>query len=72
MSNFMGYKTILLGKNLDEVVDVLIERTINRHVEIMNHFTGMKIAWDNLLSVHISTLYARILLDGVLNHFAER
>ena len=39
---------------------------------MMNHLTSTKIAWDNLLSVHISMLYAQGLLDGVLNHFAER
>ena len=32
----------------------------------------MKIAWDNLVSVHISMFYAQRLPDGVLDHFAER
>ena len=39
---------------------------------MMNHLTAMKIVWDNLVSVNISLFYAQRLLDGVLNHFAER
>ena len=38
----------------------------------MNRLNGMKIAWDNLVSIHVSMFYAQRLLDGVLNHFAER
>ena len=37
----------------------------------MNHLNRMKVAWDNLVSVHVSMIYAQRLLDGVLNHFAE-
>ena len=36
-----------------------------------NHFTSMKIAWDNLLSVHLSMFFAQRLLDGLLNNLAE-
>ena len=39
---------------------------------MMNRLTSMKIAWDNMVSAHISTLYGQRLLGGVLNHFAER
>ena len=38
----------------------------------MNPLTSMKIAWDSLVSVHISMFYAQRLLDSILNHFAER
>ena len=37
-----------------------------------NHLNGMKIAWDNLVSFHSSMFFALRLLDGLLNHFAER
>ena len=36
---------------------------------MMNHLTSMKIASENLVSVHISMFYAQRLLYGVLNHF---
>ena len=39
---------------------------------MMNQLNCMKIAWDSLVSVNISRFYAQRLLDGVLNHFAER
>ena len=29
----------------------MMQRKINRYLEIMNHFTSMKIAWDNMVSV---------------------
>ena len=32
----------------------------------------MKIACDKLVAVNISMLYAQIILDGVLNDFADR
>ena len=32
----MGYKTILLEKSLDEVID---QRKVKRHLEMMNHLT---------------------------------
>ena len=38
----------------------------------MDFLNGMKVAWGNLASFHRSMFYARRLLDGVLNHFAER
>ena len=38
----------------------------------MKHLTGMKIAWDNLVSVNRSMFYAQRFLDGILNNFAER
>ena len=57
---------------MDEVVDQRFERKVNRHLEMMNHLPGMKVAWDNLVCVEISMFYARRLRDGVLNHFAER
>ena len=68
----MGYKTILVEKILDENIDKKIERKINRHLKMMNHINGMKIAGDNLVSFHRSMFFAQRLLDGVLNHFAER
>ena len=37
---------------------------------MMNNLTGMKIASDNLVPAHM--LYVQRLLEGVLNHFAER
>ena len=61
-ASFMGNKTILLEKILDEVIDQ----------RLMNHLTSMKIASDNLVVVHISMSYAQRLLDGMLDHFAER
>ena len=40
---------------------------------MMNHLTSMKIAWDNMLSTHISMFYGKdFWMPGVLNHFAER
>ena len=66
----MGYKTIFLEK-IWMKSSSKIERKINRHLEMMNHLTGMKIAWGNLVLAHISMLYAQRFLDGVLNHFAE-
>ena len=39
---------------------------------MMNHLTSMKTAWNILLSVQISMLCAQGLLDGALNHIAER
>ena len=38
---------------------------------MMNYLTSKKIAWDNLVSVHISMFYAKRLPDRVLNYFAE-
>ena len=34
--------------------------------------SGMKIAWNNLVSFHRSMFLAQRLLDGVRNYFAER
>ena len=64
---YMGYKTISLEKNLDEVIE-----QVNKHLEMMNYLTRMKIARENLLSIPKSMFYAQRLLDGVLNHFAVR
>ena len=54
----MGYKTIFL-ENFDCVNRPEIESNVNRHLKMMNQLTSMKIAWDNLLSVHISMSYAQ-------------
>ena len=49
----MGYKTMFLE-------NIWVKSTIKdlkksyRHLEMMNHLTSMKIAWDNLVSVNIS------------------
>ena len=50
----------------------MIERKVNRHLEMMNHLTSMRITGDNMVSVYISMFYAQIPLYGVLNHLAER
>ena len=66
----MGHKTILLEKFW--MNQSKIERKVKKNLEMMNHLTSMNIAWDNMLSTHISMFYGQRLLDGVLNHFAER
>ena len=66
----MRYKTILLGRISDEVIDQRLK--IDRHLEMMIYLTSMKIAWDKMVSVHVSMFYDQRLLDGVLNNFAER
>ena len=69
----MGYKTNWLEKILDEVIDQRIERKINRHLEMMNHLSGMKIAClpGTTWYLSIDLFFAQRLLDGVLKHFAE-
>ena len=52
----MGYKTILLEEIL----------------EMMNPLTSIQNAWYNLVSVQLAMFYGQRLLDGALNHFAER
>ena len=66
----MGYKTILLEKSLDEVID---QRKVKRHMEMMNHLTS---TYENRLRQlgicpFVYALCTR-LLDGVLNYFAAR
>ena len=65
----MGYKTMFLEKILGEVNDQ--ERNVYRHLEVMNHLTSMKIAWDNLVPVNVLRIKTSAWV-GVLNHFAER
>ena len=50
---------------------IKIEGKVNRHLEMMNHLTCMKIAWDSLVSIQVSMFYAQNLLDGLLNNFPE-
>ena len=66
----------------------MVERNVKRRLEMMNHLNDMKIAWDNIswvperesgtqgrdniVSVHISMFYRQRLLDGVIDHFAEK
>ena len=68
----MRYTTILLEKILIELIDQILKEKVNRQLEMMNHLNRMKTAWDNLASVHASIFCPQRLLDGVLNHFAER
>ena len=46
----------------DEVIDQ--GRKIIGHQGMMNHLNGIKIVWGNLVSVHVLTLYAQIVLMG--------
>ena len=39
---------------------------------MMNHLTGIEIARDNMVSVHIFMLFAQRSLDGGTRPFAER
>ena len=39
---------------------------------MMSHLTSMKITWDNVLFADISFFYGQRILDGVVNHLAER
>ena len=54
----MGYKVLYL-KNFGLSHRSKIERRVNRYLEMMNHLTGMKIAWNNSVLVHIFMLYAQ-------------
>ena len=67
-----GLQNHFAPKILTDVIDHRLTK-INRHLEMINHFNGMKIAWENLLSFH--TVYQCLCtktLDGVLSNFAER
>ena len=33
---------------------LILDTKVNRHLEMMNHLSGMKIAWDILVSFHRS------------------
>ena len=70
---FMGGTKLFCLKEFWMKSSTEIERKGNRHLEMMNHLTSMKIAWDNMVSLHIySIIDKQRLLDGVLNHFADR
>ena len=60
----MAHKRILLENVLDEVIDQKFKEKkihfhIKGHLEMIIHWTGMKIAWDNLLPVLISMFHAQ-------------
>ena len=59
---------ILITILLEQILDEFIDQRLKELLEMMNHLTDMKIAWDYLVSFHISMFYAKRLLDGVLNH----
>ena len=68
---FMECRTICL-KTFTRRNQSALKSKMNRNLEMINHLTGMKIAWENLSHVRIYFKRPEGVLDGVPYNVVER